>query len=270
MIRVFATKTDWTPTDDFAFYDEPPLYLKVPKKMPVKISVTFTWDIKKGNRLCSAWMHQSKDVSIGGPSIGGPPGDFIPGRFLKEGITITSRGCPKKCPWCLVSQREGGLREINIAPGYIIQDNNLLACSHGHIEKVFEMLSRQKRAAQFKGGLDVDYLGHWHIDLMKQIRIGELWIACDSEKGLAKLPKARDLLGDWPIDKRRCYVLVGYEGDTPEAAQRRCERIYDNENGFLPFAQYYQLPTAQRRIVTKEWHFTVRKWSRPAAYRSKK
>ena len=32
------------------------------------------------------------------------------------------------------------MREINIADGYIVQDNNLLACSRGHIEKVFEML----------------------------------------------------------------------------------------------------------------------------------
>jgi hypothetical protein len=145
-----------------------------------------------------------------------------------------------------------------------------LACSREHIEKVFEMLSRQKRAAQFKGGLDIDYIEPWHVELMKQIRIGELWIACDSEKVLMKLSKARDLLGDWPIEKRHCYVLMGYEGDTPEAAEKRCEKIYDNENGFLPFAQFYQPPAADRRIVTKQWHYTVRKWSRPAAYRPKK
>jgi hypothetical protein len=275
MIRVFARKTSMTPDDELAFYGEPPMW-NLPK-LQIFISVTFTWDIKRGKQLKKNWQQRFPEqaVFLGGPALTPKRSNiidsyFMPGRFLKEGITITSRGCPKNCSWCLVRQREGELREINIAPGYIIQDNNLLACSRGHIEKVFEMLSRQKRAAQFKGGLDIDYLQPWHIELMKQIRIGELWVACDHERDLSRLDKARDLLGDWPIGKRYCYALVGFEGDTPSAAIKRCEKIYDNEHGFLPRVQFYQPPTAKSRLVPKEWQAIVRKWSRPAAYRPKK
>ena len=276
MIRVFARRTNMTPTDDLAFYDGPPLYEIQPNKnFAVFINVTFTWDIMRGNMLQGMWEQAGYRTLIGGPAFGsnksmtefGAP-DFETCRFLKKGVTITSRGCPKRCPWCLVHQREGDLREINITPGYIVQDNNLLACSKEHIEKVFEMLSRQKKAAQFKGGLDIDYLQPWHVELMKKIRTGELWVACDCEKDLTRLDKAKDLFSDFSIDKKRCYVLMGFDGDTPDAAERRCEQIY--EKGFLPFAQFYQPSSARRRICDKNWHYIVWKWSRPAAYRPKK
>lgn len=284
MIRVFAQKTSMTPDDDLVFFDEPPLY-DVPD-LPVMVSVTFTWDIARGQRLLVAWRQRWNSMNkthfakarknwpwIGGPALNNPNGDFVPGRFLKKGITITSRGCPKRCPWCLVPVRQGELRELSfIHPGNIIQDDNLLACSRIHVEAVFWMLSQQKRGAVFSGGLDIDYLQPWHTDLLKTIKIAKsgLWIACDRQADLNRLAKAKDLLGDFPIEKRRCYVLIGYDGDTPDAAERRCEQIYDDERGFLPFAQYYQPDSLKKRTVPKEWQPTVRKWSRPAAYRKKK
>lgn len=220
-----------------------------------------------------SWKSHGFKVEIGGPLypwIRDKWKRFYPGRFVKHGITFTSRGCLKKCSFCRVWHYEGKLREINIAPGHILQDNNLLACSRSHIEKAFEMLSKQKKAAQFKGGLDIDYLKPWHVELMKQIRIGELWVACDNEKSLSRMNKARDLLSDFSIGKKRCYVLMGYDGDTPEAAERRCEKIYDDDRGFLPFAQYYQpCSSIYRRVVSQQWKKIVRKWSRPAIYRKK-
>ena len=222
MIRVFARKTKWTPTDELVFFDGPPLY--VLPNVPVFVSVTFTWDIERAERLALAWDNRAAPVYMGGPAFDRfPPREFVPGRFIKKGVTITSRGCPKKCPWCLVPQREGALREINIAPGYIVQDNNLLACSEEHIEGVFQMLSEQKKAAQFKGGLDIDYLNGWHIDLLKRIRIAKvgLCVSCDCKGDLARLDKAKDMLSDFSIEKKRCYVLVGFDGDTQEQAQER-------------------------------------------------
>ena len=273
MIRVFARKTKMTPTDDLAFYDGPPLY-ELPD-LPVYVSVTFTWDLQKGINLFREWQHSFPGKTwIGGPGIlnADRPNEFVPGRFLKQGITITSRGCPKNCPWCLVPKKEGKLKELKIQPGYRVQDNNLLACSQGHILAVFDMLMKQKRGIIFSGGLDIDYLCSWHIEFLKKIKIAQsgLWVACDREADLPKLDKVKDLLSDFPIDKKRCYVLMGFDGDTPAAAIRRCEKIYDKERGFLPFAQYYQPPTAQIRIVPKKWRFAVRKWARPAAYRPKK
>lgn len=91
MIRVFPNMTKWTPTDDLAFVGYPPLFL--PPEQPVRISVVFTWDLPLAQRLKTAWQAHYKDVQIGGPAVGDPGGDFVPGRFIKDGVTITSRGC---------------------------------------------------------------------------------------------------------------------------------------------------------------------------------
>jgi hypothetical protein len=269
MIRVFARRTSMTPTDELAFYDDgPPLFDL--KDMPVRVSVTFSWDIPRGFRFYDAWRARCTDVQIGGPaferSAVGNGMDFVAGRFLKTGVTITSRGCNRKCPWCIVPSHEGPLVELRrIEPGYIVQDNNLLACSRAHIERVFDMLMQQPRAAVFAGGLDATLLKQWHIDWFKHkgFRLGEAWFACDSSESIRNLAHVADLMSDFPLRKKRCYVLIGFDpSDTPILAEKRCEAVL--LRGFCPFAMLYQ--PACRRSYSPEWRAVQRKWTRPAAY----
>jgi len=261
-IRVFARRTSFTPVDDLAFYDEPPLF-DLPD-LPVMVSVTFTWDIERGKRLAQAWAGRSHKVVLGGPAFDDEGGEFVPGMFMKQGVTITSRGCTKNCPWCFVPKREGKLRELKVKPGHIVQDNNLLACSRGHVEKVFGMLAGQSKV-QFKGGIDIDYLKPWHVELMKNIKTNEIWVACDTVAGLKKLDKAADLLSDFNIGKKRCFVLIAYNGESITEAERRCRTVY--EKGFLPFAQLFR-DESNKKEYSLEWRDLARKWSRPAIYRS--
>jgi len=262
MIRVFPNKTKWTPCDDLAFIGWPPLFR--PPKQPVMVSVTFTWDIDMGQRLQKAWSVYYNNVRLGGPALNDPGGEFIPGRFIKEGVTITSRGCPKHCPWCFIPKREGALRELSIQEGHIVNDNNLLACSKSHITKVFSMLRNRPKAANFKGGIDATLLCDWHRTLFDSIRVQEIWVACDTLAALQPLKKAAQILDGIPINKKRCYVMVGFNGEGLAQAESRLEKVY--ELGFLPFCQLYQL--SNKIDYSKEWKALARKWSRPAAYRS--
>ena len=268
MIRVFARKTKWTPLrDKLAFYNDQSMYAvqEYGNDMPVYVSCTFTWDKKKAVELARAWAMNFSNVQIGGPAFNDPGGEFVPCRFIKEGVTFTSRGCPKRCRGCLVPIREGNIRELKIQPGHIIQDNNLLACSRGHIEKVFEMLAGQKRGIQFKGGLDIDYMQTWHVELLKQIKVSELWIACDRPEDLPRLDKAADMLSDYSIEKKRCYVLVGKDGETQDRAQSRCIAVL--HKGFLPYAQLYRGVDAGPS--RGQWHDFCHFWVSPGQYRKK-
>lgn len=262
MIRVFPRRTKWTPTDGLAFVGDPPLFR--PEAQPVRVSVTFTWDIPEGQRLAAEWGQYYHDVSIGGPAFGDPGNEFVPGQFIKEGVVFTSRGCVRGCPFCLVPKREGWLRELPIKEGWIIQDNNLLACSKGHIEEVFDMLRRQRKAAVFAGGLDARILNEWHRTLFDSIRINELWFACDDMGCVNSLRKASNILEGIPTRKKRCYVLLGYSGESIEQAEYRLQCVY--ALGFLPFAQLYI--SERREVYTKEWRDLQRHWSRPAIYKS--
>jgi hypothetical protein len=265
MIRVFPRRTGWTPTDPLAFVGDPPM--ERPEIQPVAVSVAFTWDIPEGERLARAWGQFYPDVRIGGPAFGDKGGDFEPGLFLKPGVTITSRGCPRNCPWCFAWKREGrNVRELPIKDGWIVQDNNLLACSRKHIEAVAEMLTRQKKAACFNGGLDASMMKPWHRDLFGQLRIHELWFACDSADEMPEFRRAAEILADIPRNKKRCYVLMAYGDETPAQAHSRAKEVFDL--GFLPFAQLYQ--DDKGREYGKEWQKVMRLWSRPAAMKSKK
>lgn len=260
-IRVFPCGTKWTPTDPMSFIGEPGLWRPGTRTTPVRISVTFSWHKAEAERIAQHWRQYYDDVRLGGPAYNDAGGEFTPGMFLKEGCTITSRGCPKKCGWCVVPTREGAVRELEIKPGWIVQDNNLLACSERHIRAVFDMLREQHRNIFFNGGLDKHFLKPWHRELFDSIPVGELWFACDTAIDLPWLEKAVEILAGYSIRKLRCYTMIGYDGETLLDAEKRLERVL--KLGFLPFTQLYQ-PEA-RKVYADEWRKLCRKWARPAA-----
>lgn len=261
--RVFATKTNMCPNDKDSYFAEPDFFTPIYNE--VHISVTFTWAIKRGYGLREDWKSKSPIVKIGGPALDDSGNGFCPGTYLKKGIVITSRGCPKNCPWCFVPKREGKIRELKIFEGNIIQDNNLLACSKSHIDKVFQMLSKQKRI-NFSGGLDIDFITDEIIERLRNLNIYQLWIAYDELDKLKRLkmivPK---LLRYFKRDKIRCYVLIGYNGDTLEKAEDRLKIAY--EVGTLPFAMRYRNENGNL-FKNREWSLLTRQYSRPAIIKS--
>jgi hypothetical protein len=195
-------------------------------------------------------------------------GEFEPGLFIKRGGVITSRGCPKKCAFCFVPVREGPLQELKVKEGWNVMDNNLLACSREHIEKVFEMLRRQEHQVHFTGGLDKILLEPWHVDLLKGVRLKRAWFAMDHPEHFKSLERAADLLSDLPRETKYCYVLVGFlEGDTPESAEERLIKVH--RLGFMPMSLLYRGPDALKRMhPSPAWRALVKKWSRPASVRA--
>jgi hypothetical protein len=173
--RVFTTKTSMTPTDEHAYYGVPPF--NAPIYDEVHISCQFTWDIEKAQGLAIQWRRHGK-VRVGGVAIDGESDQpFQAGMYLKQGITITSRGCPNACDFCMVNK--GKLVEFDDFPaGNIVQDNNILACSDRHWRLVMDMLKTQKEV-EFKGGLEKYRLTQRKAEDMRSLRIKHLWLACD-------------------------------------------------------------------------------------------
>ena len=152
IIRVFPTKTTYTPDDDFAFVGSPPMPEFIPEHDEVHVSCTFTWDKDAAEELAYQWEGvTNKRVKLGGVAYQSPCEDFVPGMYVRKGVIFTSRGCNNNCPWCCVRQNEGKLRELPIHEGNIIQDNNFLQCSRQHKDKVFDMLRHQSGIC-FRGG----------------------------------------------------------------------------------------------------------------------
>lgn len=263
VIRVFPRRTSMTPMDAMAFVGDPPLGLWRPEADEVHVSVTFTWDIAEGERLARAWGRYYPTVRIGGPALDDPCEGFVPGQYIKHGATFTSRGCNHHCPWCLVWRREGPLRLLPIVPGWIIQDNNILATPRSHQEKVYAMLRTQRRAAVFSGGLEAARIDDWVAGQFRELRIGTVFLAADTKGSLPALCRAVGRLRFLGRSKLRCYVLIAYKDETVSQAAERLEAVWDA--GCLPFAQLYRAPDGKKARYSKEWRDLARAWSRPAA-----
>jgi len=265
--RVFARQTSMCPTDKGTYFDDPDLF--TPEYDEIWISVTFTWDIERGYKLKKSWERYCKKVCIGGPAFDDPGNSFVAGQFLKKGITVTSRGCRNNCSFCLVPKREGNIRELPIIEGNIIQDNNLLACSKSHINKVFSMLSKQ-RGIEFVGGIDCTLLDYWHIEAMRGLRIRKIWLALDHNVFMVPFQEACTRLREagFSRDKIRCYVLAGYN-EPIQTSEGRLRFAYDC--GALPYIQAYQPVSNNKRMAgerSREDNLFVKNWSRPAIYKS--
>ena len=227
-LRVFPRKTKATPDDEFVVIDRLPTLWD--EADAIHISVSFDWDVEKALRLADAWKVVAP-VELGGPAMGSIPGEFTPGMYLKHGYTITSRGCPWNCDFCLVPKREGKLRLLTIKPGWDVLDNNLLACPRNHIEAVFAMLKTQSHPVKFTGGLEAGLLRSWHVDELLKLKPDTLWLAYDSPDDWEPLLAATKLLKDagivWPHRRKRAgaYVLMGRHYDTPDDAERRLLQV---------------------------------------------
>lgn len=261
IIRVFPRRTRCTPTDINARIGEPDLFDECDR---VHISVTFTYDIPEAERLCKLW-EKIAPVEIGGPAINSIPGEFIPGMYLKPGYTITSRGCPNNCLFCDVPKREGAIRELEIKDGHNVLDSNLLACSDKHIINVFSMLNRQKHAAEFTGGLEAARLKEWHVKMLSEFRLKpkQLFFAYDTPNDREPLFEAGKLLAGYGLNKShrlRCYVLIGYKGDTFDKAESRLKESI--QAGFIPAAMLYR--DKNNTEPDMKWKQFQRAWIRPA------
>lgn len=259
-LRIFPRRTNATPDDENVIINRPPNLFDEADK--ISISVTFSYDIKKAESLYKQWSHVAP-VFIGGPAFNEPEDEFIPGKFLKKGYVITSRGCPNRCWFCRVWKRQPEIKELEIKDGWNVLDDNLLACSDQHIKAVFEMLKRQNRKARFTGGLEAKRLNDWHCELLSKIKPEYIYFAYDTPDDYIYLREASERLLRYNImvgHKCMCYILIGYPSDSIERALIRIQETI--KLGYMPFAMRYRDENGLC-LTERKWNLFQREWTRP-------
>lgn len=272
--RVFPRRTKASPIGPLSFFGPPGWF--TPKVDEVHISVTFTWDLPRAEKLKKAWK-KIAPVKMGGPAFGKPSGEFVAGKYLANGYTITSRGCINKCWFCKVWKREPKLIELPIVDGWNVLDDNLLACSEKHIRNVFSMLKNKKYHPVFSGGLEAKLLKDWHVDLLVDAKPSQMFFAYDTPDDWEPLMEAAKKLFHAGFKKNnsiRCYVLAGFKGDTEAVAEQRVINVWrlgilpmvmvmrDEKTGKLPIGHWGKLQhlyirpariKAVLKSVTQNW-----------------
>lgn len=175
-------------------------------------------------------------------------------------VSMTSRGCPRGCAFCIVGKKEGrcarkvanvsdfwtpetGKREIKVL------DPNITACR----EK--RDLMRQYRETgvwiDFTQGLDIRLIDEEDIEDLNRMKIGVLHFAWDNPND--DLEAKFNLFSErYKVkDHRRkiVYVLTNF-GSTMEENLRRIYTLRDMPNGgYDPYVMIYNKPSAPQEIL---------------------
>lgn len=214
------------------------------------LSVVFSWRLHDAYQR-AVWLRQEGyHVRAGGPAVLLQP-RALAGVAECNGFgiaalprhnpnaTFTSRGCIRKCAFCAVPRIEGELVEL---PTWerkpIVCDNNLLACSRTHFDKVIDSL-KGVGGVDFNQGLDARLLTPHHAERLAELDLACVRLAWDHTSEEPSFRAAFDLLraARIPASMIRVYVLIGWH-DTPADALYRLRAVRDC--GALPNPMRYQ------------------------------
>jgi len=201
----------------------------------LNISVPFTWDIEKAEKLSKKWPGE---VNIGGPGTMKPTvaENTDPLYIHNPCATFTTRGCVNSCKFCAVPKIEGELVEIsNFRPAPVICDNNLLAASRKHIRRVVDQL-KQFPLVDFNQGLEAKRFTPDIADMLGELNC-KVRFSLDNSNLDHVVKNAVDLCKQRTTNNIQVYCLIGFN-DTPEDAKYRLELI--RSWGVLPNPMRYQ------------------------------
>lgn len=264
------------------------------ENMVLHISIPFTWDLPQVARRFQAKSALWDSALVGGPAVRLMPNYFNGLDFVRVGHTIegvmqrvnplatkTSIGCIRHCPFCAVPEIEGRLTEFDDWPDLpIICDNNLLACSKGHFDKVIDRL-KVHGWADFNQGLDARRLTYYHAERIAEIKRPMVRLALDSFETADIWERSVETLSVAGVAKSniRSYALIGFDSG-PDEAWQRCWFVEGHGVKVLPMwfhaldAMKYNRVTEQQRALgwtdrerkrIMQWFYQHREYPRKKA-----
>ncbi|MDE6995012.1 MAG: radical SAM protein [Lachnospiraceae bacterium] len=156
-------------------------------------------------------------------------------------IGFLTRGCIRRCPWCIVPTKEGQIRPASAweeikrpdSDRIIFMDNNVLASPHG-LQQI-ESMGGQKVWVDFNQGLDARLVTPETAALLARLRwIRFVRLSCDTAEMLPVIEQAVAYMKEAGIAKSRfwAYLLV----QDVEDAKNRVTVLH--RMGVEPFAQW--------------------------------
>lgn len=167
-------------------------------------------------------------------------------------VAMTSRGCPRGCPFCVVGKKEGraSRKVADVKDFYAGQkrievlDPNITACQEKHT--LFEQYIETGAQIVFNQGLDIRLLTEKDVEYLNAMRVKDIHFAWDNPH--------EDLTDKFKMFAQNfkrhsniamVYVLTNFNS-TMEENLYRIYRLRDM--GYDPYVMIYNKPSAPKEI----------------------
>lgn len=196
-----------------------------------------------------------------------------------------TRGCPNRCPWCVVPRKEGRIRpymdvdEIAIEgrTNLVLMDNNILAAGDYAVEQLEKIIERGYRV-DFNQALDARLVDDRFARLLAKVRwlySGRIRFGCDTRGQIAECERAMDLINSHGFKGQYfLYTMIGGRNSLEECYERimhwwRREQRRRNGEAKGPhvyaFAQPYRDPDDPHRPIP-QWQKDMSQWVNKRQY----
>ena len=196
-------------------------------------------------------------------------------------IGFLTRGCIRKCPWCIVPKKEGLVRPYRTwrevkrpdSRDIVFMDNNVLACDWG-LEQIADMIGQNVRV-DFNQGLDARLITDEVAGMLARLKwIEYIRMSADTDAMLEVVMMAIDRLKNHGVRPSKVFVYVLIQD--VKSAERRAIAIRDA--GSRVFAQPYRdftnniEPTQEQKDLARYINLRPIFWTVPtfAEYRARR
>jgi hypothetical protein len=228
---------------------KPFMWFYAQPRKELAISVPFTWNLPELKAFLTQKSMAWESAVVGGPAIDLMPGylEGLPNVELRPNFnwksvlqrinpmaTRTTTGCIRRCNFCGIGTgriESGGFIELDDWPDLpILCDNNLLASSLAHFDKVMDRLEKHA-GVDFNQGLDARLLNEHHAQRLARLKTPAIRLACDSTRSLLQWQMAFNCLIENGVKKGwvSTYALIGFDTG-PDEAWDRCAVIQQHTN----------------------------------------
>lgn len=168
---------------------------------------------------------------------------------VKKSFGFLTRGCPRHCPFCIVSEKEGNTHTVADLSEFwhgqaeiILMDSNITASKD--CDRLFDSLIDSKAYINFEGGLDIRLLTDKGVDQINRMKTKMIHFAWDNYElnTYDKLKRFRPL---FKTDGRhlRVYVLTNFN----TTHEQDLERVYKLKAlDYDPYVMIFDKPKAPK------------------------
>ena len=184
-------------------------------------------------------------------------------------IGFTSRGCCRKCSFCIVPKKEGNIKPVadiyefwNGQERLMLLDNNLTALPN-HFELIIKQLIKECIKVDFSQGFDIRILNEDQVQLLKKVKLWKrIHFAWDNITDEKRVIEGIKLLTKYKMNwQSTFYVLIGFD-TTPEEDIYRIKKLKELkvESFVMPYNKTNQYQKDFTRWVNRKAIFKSVPW----------